>query len=263
MAVATAAVIGIAASGYSAAQGFSQAAKAKKAAEAADAEAAKAMSEAKAKAEIDHYAGLSVPLDAYEAEFENQLAGQKQAVEALQEGDARALASGVGKVGAQQTAAGEQTRIAMGEEISDIDKMKADSKDAINQQLIEMDVSYAKEQNLRRADAEAQRAAGISQGVQGIAGVAQGAASFVPLYQQSRADRQGSKLAKQYAKQKPAGMSDAEWAAKMGEFRGKIGKDEYQSYKQGSSKDAFWTGDGFAWGHLESADAVYDPTKTY
>jgi hypothetical protein len=230
MAVATAAVVGIAASGYSAASGFSQAAKAKKAAEKADAEAAKAMSEAKAKAEVDYYAGLSVPLDAYEAEFENQLAGQKQAVEALQEGDARALASGVGRVGAQQTAAGEQTRIAMGEEISDIDKMKADSKDAINQQLIEMDVSYAKEQNQRKRDAEAARAAGISQGVQGVAGVASGIASFAPLYGQSGADRRGSKVAEQY------GITDKKQIAELGEMD--FSRKQMKQFKK--SPDSFW-----------------------
>ena len=43
----------------------------------------------------------------------------------------------------------------MGEDISDLNKMKADSKDAINQQLIEMDVAYAREQNMRKRDAEA------------------------------------------------------------------------------------------------------------
>jgi len=261
MAVVTAAVVGIAAAGASAAQGFKAAADAKKAAEAADKAAAKAMSEAKAKAEVDMYAGLNVPLDAYESEFENQIAGQKQAIEALQEGDSRALASGVGRVGAAQTAAGEQTRIAMGEEISDLNKMKADSKDAINQQLIGMDVAYAKEQNQRMRDAEAARAQGISQGIQGVAGVVQGVGSLAPLYGQSGADRRGSKLAKQFADQKPAGMTDAQWAAKLGEQG--YSRKEYKSIKNQGNKDAFWTGDGFGWGELESATDVYDPNKRY
>ena len=215
MAAVTAAVVGIASAGVSAVQGFSAAAKAKKAAEDADKAAAKAMSEAKAKAQVDMYAGLNVPLDAYEAEFENQIAGQKQAVEALQEGDARALAGGVGRVGAAQTAAGEQTRIAMGEEISDLNKMKADSKDAINQQLIGMDVAYAKEQNMRMRDAEAARAQGISQGISGIAGVATGIGSMAPLYGQSAADRRGSKLAKQTGPQ--TDMTDQQYASTLGE----------------------------------------------
>ena len=136
MAAVTSAVVGIASAGYSAVSGFRNAAAQKKAAKEADAAAAKAMSEAKARAEVDYFAGLSVPLDAYEAEFENQLAVSQQNVEALQEGDARNLAAGVGRVGAQAAQQAEQTRIAMGEEISDLNMQKAQSKDAINQQLI-------------------------------------------------------------------------------------------------------------------------------
>lgn len=229
MAVVTAAVVGIAASGFSAVQGFNAASKAKKAAEEADTAAAKAMSEAKAKAEVDMYAGLSVPLDAYESEFENQLATSKQNVEALQEGDARSLAAGVGRVGAEATAAGEGTRIAMGEEISDLEKMKADSKDAINQQLISMDVAAAKEQNQRKRDAEQARAAGISQGVAGVAGVVQGVGSLAPLYGQSTADKRGSKIASQYSSQKPEGMTDRQWAATQGDLN--LNRKDYRTLK--------------------------------
>ena len=192
MAVVTSAVVGIAAGVASAAQGFSAAAKAKKAAAAADAEAKKAMQEAKAKAEVDMYAGLNVPLDAYEAEFENNLAVAQQNTEALQEGDSRSLAAGVGRIGAQGTAAAEGTRIAMGEEISDLNMMKADSKDAINQQLIGMDVAYAKEQNQRMRDSEAARAQGISQGISGVSGALTSAASLAPLYGKAKADRPGN-----------------------------------------------------------------------
>jgi len=230
MAAVTATVVGIASAGVSAVQGFKAAADAKNAAEEADKAAAKAMAEAKAKAEVDHYAGLNVPLDAYEAEFENQIAGQKQAIEALQEGDARALASGVGRVGAAQTAAGEQTRIAMGEEMSDLNKMKADSKDAINQQLIDMDVAAAKEQNMRKRDAEAARAAGISQGFSGLAGVASGIGEMAPLYGQSGADRRGSKLAKQY------GIEDKKQIAELGEMD--FTRKQMKQFKK--NPDSFW-----------------------
>mgnify|MGYP003656025006 CR=1 FL=1 len=174
MAAVTAAVVGIASAGFSAVQGFSSAAKAKNAAEAADKAAAKAMSEAKAKAQVDMYAGLNVPLDAYEAEFENQIAGQKQAIEALQEGDSRALAA---------------------------------------------------------------RAQGISQGVAGIAGVAGGIGALAPLYGQSGADRRGSKLAKQYANQKPEGMTDAQYAANIG-AQG-LSRKDYKSLSEGRGQYNF------------------------
>ena len=124
MAAVTSAVVGIASAGYSAVSGFRNAAAQKKAAKEADAAAAKAMSEAKARAEVDYFAGLSVPLDAYEAEFENQLAVSQQNVEALQEGDARNLAAGVGRVGALQNQAREKTRIDMGQDLFALDKLK-------------------------------------------------------------------------------------------------------------------------------------------
>ena len=193
MAAVTTAVIGIASGVASAASGFKAASDAKNAQQKADAEAKKAMEEAKAKAQVDNYAGLSVPLDAYEAEFENNLAVAQQNTEALQEGDARALAGGVGRIGAAAGANAEGTRIAMGEEISDMNKMKADSKDAINQQLIGMDVAYAKEQNQRSADAQAARSAGISQGISGVAGALTSAASVAPLYAKNKADRLAAK----------------------------------------------------------------------
>ncbi|QDP66305.1 MAG: hypothetical protein Unbinned6224contig1000_26 [Prokaryotic dsDNA virus sp.] len=228
MAVVTAAVVGIAATAASTTMSFRNAAKQKKAAEEADAEAKKAMQEAKSKAEVDYFASLNVPLDAYEAEFENQLAGQQQAIEALQEGDARALAAGVGRVGAQQTAAGEQTRIAMGEEISDLNMMKAESKDAINQQLIEMDVAQAREQNQRRADAEFARSQSIQEGVAGVGALVGQVGDAAPLFSQSGATRRGAKLAKQSQVGK-GDMNDAQYQNKLSELG--LTREEYRRAK--------------------------------
>ena len=183
MAVVTATVVGIAATAASTAMSFSAAAKAKADGDAAATAAGKAMADAKKKAQTDHYEGLSVPLDAYEAEFENNLAVAQQSTEALQEGDARQLAAGVGRVGAVAGAQAEDTRIAMGEQISDLQATKAESKDAINQQLIQMDVANAKEQKQIAADAAAARTAAIQQGIQGIGATVDavgGAAALFP-----------------------------------------------------------------------------------
>lgn len=183
MAIVTATVVGIAATAASTAMSFSAAADAKAQGEEAKTAAAKAMADARKKAETDHFEGLSVPLDAYEAEFENNLAVAQQSTEALQEGDARALAAGVGRVGAVAGAQAEDTRIAMGEQISDLQATKAESKDAINQQLIQMDVANAREQKQIAADAAAARSAAITQGIQGIGATVSavgGAASLFP-----------------------------------------------------------------------------------
>tara|TARA_B110000240_G_C13323234_1_gene378086 strand:- start:39 stop:722 length:684 start_codon:yes stop_codon:yes gene_type:complete len=191
MAAVTASVIGIVGAGVSAVQSFNAASQQKDASDKANTAAAKAMADAKRKAEKDSFSGLTIPLDAYEAEFENNLAVQQQNVEALQEGDARGLAAGVGRVGAQATAAAEGTRIEMGEEISDLNMMKAESQDSINQQLIEMDVANAREQNQRRADADALRAQNINSGINSVTSGLSSAADLVPLYGKNKADRQG------------------------------------------------------------------------
>jgi len=229
MAAVTATVIGIAATAATTTMSFSNAAKQRRAAEEADAEAKKAMKEAKAKAEVDYFASLDIPLDAYEAQFENQLAGQKQAVEALQEGDARNLAAGIGKVGAQQAELGEQTRIDMGKEISELNMMKAESKDAINQQRVEMDVAYAREQNQRKADADALRNQSIQQGVAGVGSLVGQIGDAAPLFSQDGATRRGAKLAKQSQVGK-GDMNDAQYQNKLSELN--LSKEEYRLAKK-------------------------------
>jgi hypothetical protein len=248
MAAVTASVVGITTGLTSSVVGFQQASKQKDLARDADEAAAKAMKEAKMKAEKNYYEGLNVPLDAYEAEFEQGLAVAKQQTEALQEGDTRALAAGMGKLGALAAEGAEKTRIAMGEEISDLNQMKADSKEAINQQLIEMDVAYAKEQNLRKADAEAARAAGIQQGIQGAGQAVSSAASLAPLYKQSAADKRGVKLAQQFKGTDLQGnLSDKEFSSRIGDlglsrsqfktFKGEEGQQKFGDYLSGLSQD--------------------------
>lgn len=182
MAAVTAAVVGIGTGLASTGMSFANAAKQKRLQEEADREAKKAMKDARKRAEKDYFEGLNVPLDAYEAEFEQNLAVAKQNTEALQEGDARALAAGVGRIGATAAQQAEDTRIAMGEEISDLRATKAQSKDAINQQLMEMDVAYAREQNQRKNEAEAKRAQAIQQGIAGIGQTVGAIGDAAPLF---------------------------------------------------------------------------------
>jgi len=194
MAVTTSAVIGIAAGGASAVQGFMSSKNAKVAADDARIAADKMMADARRRAEVDNYEALSLPLDAYEAQLNNNLAADKQAIEALQEGDARALAAGVGRVGAQQAAETDATRIAMGDEMFNINKMKADSKENIKQQQIAMDVGEAKMKDQIAYEEEQRRAAGLTAGFAGIGQVATGVGELAPLYGKSTGDRRAGKM---------------------------------------------------------------------
>tara|TARA_R110000737_G_scaffold70988_1_gene99460 strand:- start:201 stop:986 length:786 start_codon:yes stop_codon:yes gene_type:complete len=194
MAVTTAAVIGIGSGIATSIKGFTDANDARTAQQNADTEAKKMMAEARRRAEIDEYGKLSLPLEAYAAEFEANLAADRQAIEALQEGDARSLAAGVGRVGMQQAGEALETRLNLGDEMFGLEKMKADAKTQQQQQLIAMDVGEARMQDQRSREAAEQRRLGIESGFSGIGQVAQGVGALAPLYGKSTGDRRAGKM---------------------------------------------------------------------
>ena len=188
MSVMTAVAIGSAVVGG--VMSFSQAAAARNAKEQADSDAAAFLADARSKAEKDYFAGLNVPLDAYEAELENNLINTTTAIEALQEGDVRALASGVAGVSAQASQNAEAIRIKQSQEMFALDKMKAENKDAMNQQMVAMDTAAAQDAAKRAADSQQQVAASTTAGIQSIVGGVTAGIEASPLYGKSKADIQ-------------------------------------------------------------------------
>ncbi len=182
MAVTTAAVVGIGTAVASTAKSFSEASKQKRLMEDANKEASKLMADARKRAEKDSFEGLTVPTEAYEAAFETTLATNQQQVEALQEGDARALAAGVGRVGANAEAAAEKTRQEMGQDLFNVQKFKAQSKENIKQQLMAFDVAGSKDAKLRAAQAEEAVAKATKEGIAGIGKSMTAIGSAAPLF---------------------------------------------------------------------------------
>jgi hypothetical protein len=182
MAVTTAAVVGIGTAVASTAKSFSEASKQKRLMEDANKEASKLMADARKRAEKDSFEGLTVPTEAYEAAFETTLAANQQQVEALQEGDARALAAGVGRVGANTEAAAEKTRQEMGQDLFNVQKFKAQSKENIKQQLMAFDVAGSKDAKLRAAQAEEAAAKATKEGIAGIGKSMTAIGSAAPLF---------------------------------------------------------------------------------
>jgi|TARA_R100001460_G_scaffold25004_4_gene50276 hypothetical protein len=155
------------------------------------------MDEAKRMAEKDFYAGVNVPLDAFNKQFEETLQQQQQSLQALQEGDARSVAAGVGRVGALAGEQGEKTRIALGEALYANNKMKADSKQSINQQGIDINVGMAQDESLRAKDANRQASQAMAGAQEGLASGLQGAAGMIPGYLQGRGDKLTSDIINQ------------------------------------------------------------------
>jgi hypothetical protein len=191
---AVAAGIGLATSLGSAGMSFSQAAKAKKQQEKANQASKKLMKEAERKAEVEFMQKLNVPLDAYGREERQNIQNQLQNIQALQEGDSRNLAAGVGIVGAGATEAAEGSRIAMGKDLFDLQKMQVQEQSDINQDLKDMSVGAAADQQQIARDSQEARAAALQQGVSSVSQGIQQAASMVELFPKSAADRQANKM---------------------------------------------------------------------
>jgi putative Ca2+/H+ antiporter (TMEM165/GDT1 family) len=210
MAAITSAVIAVG----TATMSFVQAAKQKEDSDIANDEAARLMADARKRAEVDNFEELSVPTESFEAEFEANLAADQQAVQALQEGDARSLAAGVGRIGSQQAEEAEDTRIAMGQDLYNLDVTKAESRDAVNQQLIALDVGEAGDKAQMGSDLLAASSDSFSQGV---SSVGSGLSSFGDTQdayssekrktnranrKSRRTTRQGERAMNRYAKKK-------------------------------------------------------------
>lgn len=198
MAAATAiAATGVLISAGSAGMSFSQAAKARRQGETAAAASKKLMKEAEKKAEVEFMQKLNVPLDAYGREYKQNLQVQQQGIQALQEGDSRNLAAGVGRVGAAATESNEGTRIAMGKEMFDLEKMQVQEQSDINQDLKDMQVGAAADQQQISRDSDEAAAAAMQQGVASVGSAVQGAAAAIPLFPKSAMDNRANKLADQ------------------------------------------------------------------
>lgn len=172
MALATATIIGLTTAGVSAGMSFKQAAEAKTAAQTAEIDAKKLMDEAKKNIEKDYMEELTVPLDAFEAASKENVALQNQSIQAIREGDQRGSYGAVTQLG-QDSA--EQRRIAMGQELSDLQKLKIQSKENIRDEIVSMDVAGAADANLRARDAQEARTASMTNAVNALG---QGASAY-------------------------------------------------------------------------------------
>ena len=194
MAAVTSAVVGIASGVAGAGMSFAQASKAKNAANVAKQDSKRLMAEAKIMAEKNFYENLNVPVGAYERQREENMASGSAAVQALQEGDARGLAGGVGQVNQAQSAASEGLRNDLGQALYDNDKMKAEAKDNINQNLVAANIGEAKDASAEANYQQQLGASSMKSGVSSALGAVGSAASLVPLYGKGRAAKDAKSI---------------------------------------------------------------------
>ena len=83
----------------------------------------------------------------------------------------------------------EKTRIALGEALYQNDKMKADSKQAINQQGIDINIGAAQDQSLMARDADRQANQAMAGAQEGLVSGLQSGAGLIPGYLQGKQDK--------------------------------------------------------------------------
>lgn len=186
--------IGLATSLIGSGVSFTQAAAAKRAQKKAEREQKALMEKAKERAEKNFYETLNVPVDAFDNQFKQNQQVAAQALQALQQGDARNLAAGVGGLQAAAAQANEVVRTGMQDALYENRKMKMEGKAAIEQQLIDMEVGAAADQSQMARDFGRDRAAGIQGGIAGFGQAAQSASSLVPLFAAGKSGRAAQKV---------------------------------------------------------------------
>ena len=199
MALTTATIIALGGAAIGGATNLVQAAAARDRQRDADRQAGRLLAEARAKIEKDFYEGLKLPTEAYDQAYEANAQAQRESVEALQQADARTLAAGVGRVGALANENTQKIRAQQAQEMFELDKLKAEGKENMTQQLAAMDVAAAQDQAARAAQADEQVGMLQAGAAQSIIGGITAAAEAQPLNKMSREDRQ---LAKTFNKNK-------------------------------------------------------------
>ncbi len=193
MALTTATIIALGGAAAGGAANLIAAGKARQQQRDADKAAGRLLADARAKIEKDFYEGLKLPTEAYDQAYEANAQAQRESVEALQQADARTLAAGVGRVGALSNENTQKIRAQQAQEMFALDKMKAEAKDNINQQLVQMDVAAAQDQAARAAQADEKVGMLQAGAAQSLIGGITAAAEAQALNPISKADRELSK----------------------------------------------------------------------
>lgn len=194
---AVAAGIGLATTAATTTGSFIQAGKQRDAMLDAQKKADDAMQAARKKLDVNFYAALSIPKEAYAQQVQANLVAGAGAIQAATEGEARGAGAVAGMVQAQQNQAQNEIRANMGQDIYNLQAATA-QEDARNRDIgIQMDLGDVEGAQLAAANAQELGAAALQQGMQGVTSMTGQLASMAPLYDKSNL-RQNEKLNEQY-----------------------------------------------------------------
>jgi len=220
-----AAATGLAATAGTTAGSFIQAGKQRNAMLDAQKKADDAMQEARKKLDVNFYASLSIPKEAYAQQVQANLVAGAGAIQAATEGEGRGAGAVAGMVQAQQNQAQDAIRANMGQDIYNLQAATAQEDARLRDIGIQLDLGEVEGAQLAAANAQELSAQALQQGMQGVTNLASQASELAPLFDKTSL-RENDALMKQYneavAQKKidPNKMSYQQAVAKLGAVGG-------------------------------------------
>ena len=153
-----------------------------------------AMEEARKKLDVNFYAALSIPKEAYAQQVQANLVAGAGAIQAGVEGEARGAGAIAGMVQAQQNQAQNEIRANMGQDLYNLQAATAQEDARLRDIGIQLDLGEVEGAQLAAANAQELSAQALQQGMQGVTSLAGQAASMAPLFEKSGSTRQYNKL---------------------------------------------------------------------
>jgi hypothetical protein len=196
-----AAGIGLATTAASTTMSFVQAGQQKRAQRQAERDADQAMQEARKKLEVNYYDKLSIQKEPYELEREALLSQGAQAIQAGVESE-RGAAATAGRVQMAMNEGQGGIRSAMGQELSNLEKLSAQEDSRLRDVGTQLDLEEVAGAQLAAANAQELGAQAMQQGMQGVTNLGQQIASnenIAPLFGKTQSAKEFAKLQSDYA----------------------------------------------------------------
>jgi hypothetical protein len=177
-----AAGVGLAATAGSTGMSFMQASKQNKLKSQAESDAAKAMAEARKKLDVNFYDQLAIQKEPYELAREAALVQGAEALQAGVEGEQRGAGAVAGRIQMAQNEQQAGIRSAMGQELSNLEKLSAAEESRLRDMGVNLDLGEAQGAQLAARDAQQAATLATQQGMQGVTSMGQQVAAMAPLY---------------------------------------------------------------------------------
>ena len=199
--------MGLAVSAGTTVASFAQAAEQNQKKKKAEEAAAKAYEDTQKMLDVNYYEQLSIQKEPYELARRELLSQGALATQQLAEGDARALAGGVGRVQLAQQAGQEKVATAMQQEKTALDRLIAGEESRLRDVKGQLKIQEAMGAQQAAADAAKAEAMAISQGMAGVTSLAGQVASLAPLYEKSAGAREANRFERLYTDAKGGASS--------------------------------------------------------